>query len=71
MIKVNRRSMATGNMNTMELPLTEQDLMGGEYERAYGKLIQDVYPQLNPDQREFLISGSTPEEWEEMFGGDE
>jgi hypothetical protein len=33
-----------------------------------GALIQDVMPDLSPDQREFMISGSTPEEWEEYFG---
>jgi hypothetical protein len=33
--------------------------------------IQDILPHFTPEQREFLISGSTPAEWNEMFGKDE
>lgn len=33
--------------------------------------IQDVFPELSADQREQMLSGITPEEWNEMFGGDE
>lgn len=32
-----------------------------------GTLIQNALPQLNADEREFLISGVTPEEWDEIF----
>ena len=28
-----------------------------------GALIQDVMPNLTPEEREFLISGITPDEW--------
>ena len=31
------------------------------------KLIQDVFPELSPDEREFMISGWTPAEWEEQM----
>lgn len=36
-----------------------------------GMLIQDALPELNTNQREFLISGISPEGWELMFGTDE
>lgn len=36
-----------------------------------GKLIQDAMPDLSDDQREFLITNTTPEEWNEMWGGEE
>ena len=32
-----------------------------------GTLIQEAMPNLNADQREFLISGTTPAEWDAMF----
>jgi hypothetical protein len=32
-----------------------------------GALIQDVMPNLSPDEREFLMTGITPAEWNEMF----
>lgn len=49
----------------MFLPITEK-----EYEdwQLSGELIQNVFPNLTDDQREFMISGSTPEEWDEAFG---
>jgi len=33
-----------------------------------GKLAQDAFPYLTADQREFLISNTTPKEWEQFFG---
>ena len=35
---------------------------------TYGKLIQNAMPDLTAEQREFLISGTTPDEWAAMFG---
>jgi hypothetical protein len=31
-----------------------------------GELIQDAFPFLSDDEREFLLTGTTPEEWREM-----
>ena len=33
-----------------------------------GALIQDVMPNLSPDEREFLMTGITPDEWAAEFG---
>lgn len=33
-----------------------------------GKFIQDALPLLTTGEREFLMTGTTPEEWEVMFG---
>ena len=32
-----------------------------------GALIQDVMPHLKPEEREFLMTGITPAEWDAMF----
>lgn len=64
---VTRRSIFSGLERTIDLPVTEQQL--GLW--AAGHLIQSVMPHLDDDQREFLISGMTPEEWDEMNGDDE
>ena len=32
------------------------------------ELIQDVFPELTKEEREFMISGKTPEEWNALFG---
>ena len=33
-----------------------------------GALIQDVMPSLSADEREFLMTGITPDEWATEFG---
>jgi hypothetical protein len=30
--------------------------------------VQDAFPQLDADHREFLMTGITPEEWAELMG---
>lgn len=35
-----------------------------------GALIQDAFPFLSPDEREFLLTGITSSEWDELFGED-
>jgi hypothetical protein len=71
MIQVTRQSAITRKMNTMELPITQEHL--DNYDTVGGLLVQDVFPNLDVGQREFLISGITPQEWNETFGeeGDE
>lgn len=34
------------------------------------ELIQNALPHLTPDEREFLLTGITPEEWKATFGGE-
>jgi hypothetical protein len=36
-----------------------------------GMVAQQAFPMLSADEREFLISGNTPAEYERIFGGDE
>ena len=33
-----------------------------------GLTVQDAFPFLTADQREFLMSGLTPQEWTALFG---
>jgi hypothetical protein len=33
-----------------------------------GNHIQDVFPELTPDEREVLLSGTHPECWDGMWG---
>ena len=41
---------------------------GFEHWMLGGKFIQDAFPMLTADEREFIQSGTTPEEWKQMFG---
>ncbi|PCH81526.1 MAG: hypothetical protein COC02_06480 [Rhodospirillaceae bacterium] len=59
-MKVTRKSMITGVNNTMEIDVSLDQIRQWET----GTLIQNAMPHLNPDEREFIKTGITPEEWE-------
>ena len=69
MLEVTKKSIISGKSNTMELDITQEDL--DRYEQVSGLLVQAVFPQLSSSEREFLISGITPTEWNDTFGGEE
>lgn len=66
-MEVTRRSPATGNINTMELDITDEQL----YNYYNGALIQDAFPNLTAEEREFFKTGYTAEDWDVLFGSDE
>ena len=59
---ITNTSIATGITRPMELPVTEQQLDTWQS----GTYIQVAMPELSPEQREFIMTGMTPEEWDEM-----
>jgi len=66
-MEITRKSIFSGKESTMDLDVTEEQLIRW----THGELIQNVMPHLSDDEREFMMTGSTPEEWEEMFGDDD
>jgi hypothetical protein len=66
---IERKSIHSGETTTMEIAVTPDQLWHWDH----GTAIQDAMPNLTPDEREFIKTGITPKEWEEMFGdaGDE
>ena len=61
---VMKTSMFTGKTNSMDLDITREQWAKWKD----GMLIQDAMPNLTADEREFMISGVTPEEWSQLFG---
>lgn len=51
----------------MELDITYEQLdrVNNRYESK--ELIQNIVPNLSKEEREFLITGITPKEWNELF----
>jgi hypothetical protein len=60
-----RKSQYSGNIYTMELDVAAEQI--ARYE-AGGILLQDAFPNLTPAEREFIKTGLTDLEWEEVFG---
>jgi len=67
---ITRRSPFTGKVHRMEIPLTPKEYGKRATLWQTGMLIQDAFPMLSADQREFIKTGITPEEWENLFGED-
>jgi hypothetical protein len=69
-VLVTRKSQLTGNYSSALLPLTREEFEDGLalWATTSGMLIQDAFPTLDRDQREFLMTGATPEEWDKAFG---
>lgn len=61
-MKVSMTCPLSGQTSVMELPITPEQLRRWEQ----GEFVQDVFPHLTADQREFLMTGITPEEWAAM-----
>lgn len=80
---VTRTSGMTGNVSVMDIDFTQEEaknfasmtykeiIPGMGKWTVPGLLIQDAFPNLNADQREFLMTGITPAEWNETFGNSE
>ena len=62
MITLTKRSMITGKINTMTLNTTAKKL-DIFYNTTDRPLIQDLFPELTVDEREFIQTGCTPECW--------
>ena len=65
---ITRRSPLTGKLNEMDLPITEDQIR--LYQQG-GILVQQAFPNLSPDQREFFKTGYTPEDWARVFPEEE
>lgn len=63
---ITKVSMFSGVTHTLDVPVTPEQLDSW----LGGKLIQDAMPNLSPDDREFLMTGATPDEWDEMMEDD-
>lgn len=64
MLELTKKSILTGKTSTMTLPITQDQL------DLYNNTkinIQDVFPNLDSDQREFIKTGITQEEWDKLI----
>ena len=63
---VTRLSPFSHTRNTIDLDITAEQL--ARYEQS-NELIQNIFPNLSPEHREFIKTGITPEEWNATFNG--
>jgi hypothetical protein len=65
-MQVTRKSAISGITRTVELPITEEQLLKWQT----GLVAQQAFPHLNADHREFIITGITQEEWDNAFANE-
>lgn len=71
-MKVTKVCELDGRSYTMDIPsLTPELLAKGEQMRRQGVLIQTAFRFLNADELEFLLTGTPPDVWDELFGQDD
>ena len=66
-MKITRTSPATGKVNSLDIEVTADQLRRWEG----GEMIQNAMPNVSADEREFIKTGLTREDWDNMFGGAE
>lgn len=62
-MKITRTSMISGIERTKDIPVTYEQLIRWKE----GELIQDVMSNISPSDREFIMSGITDDEWDELL----
>lgn len=62
-MQITRRSPLTRKDHTMEIDVTQAEIDSGER----GTLAQHAMPRATPEQREFIMTGYTPEDWAKIF----
>jgi hypothetical protein len=60
--------MLSGIKRTLAIDISEEQLKRWE---SGEDLIQNIMPNISADEREFILTGSTPEEWDENFKEDD
>ncbi len=60
--------MLSGIKRTIAIDITEEQLKRWE---SGEDLIQNIMPNLSDNEREFILTGSTPEEWDENMKEDD
>jgi hypothetical protein len=64
---IKRKSPFSGKVHIRNLDVSEDEMMDWKS----GTCIQDALVNLNAEDREFVKTGITPEEWDETFSPDE
>ena len=62
-----RKSPVTGKMNHRDIDVTAEQYTSWEN----GTLIQDAMPNITAEEREFIVSGCTPDDFDFLFPEEE
>lgn len=66
-MKITKISQLSGKEHTMEIDVDQYQMIRIENRYHSKELIQNIVPHLSMDEREFLMTGITKEEWNNTF----
>lgn len=64
---ITRTSSLSGITRTLDIPAKQEDYDLWTKDQRAAPNIQKLFWYLTPDQREFILTGSSPEEWDKAF----
>jgi hypothetical protein len=64
---ITRKSALSGKTRTLDLNVEQHEIDLW----TMGTVIQKAMPRLTADEREFIMTGITAEEWDSMFADEE
>jgi hypothetical protein len=67
-MEITKISQLSGKESTMDINVDQYQMIRIENRFNTKELIQNIVPHLSMNEREFLMTGITPTEWELMFG---
>jgi hypothetical protein len=68
---IKRTSLISKVEREMEIEVTETQMERFENRHITGELIQEIFPDLSASDREFILTGITDEEWNNLFEEDD
>jgi hypothetical protein len=68
MIEIKRTSPLTGEEASMVLDITPEQVAEWNAPNNERRLIQEIFPDLDENQREFIMTGYTAQDWRVIYG---
>lgn len=63
-MRITRKSVISGIERTRDIPVNPEDYIAWQ---KYDLSIQDAMPYLSDDDKAFILTGITPQEWNDAF----
>jgi hypothetical protein len=67
-VEVKRVSPLSGHTNSMYLDISAEQIEEWNKPPSQRRYIQEIFPNLNEDEREFIMTGYTVADWKAMHG---
>jgi hypothetical protein len=64
---ITRTSQLSGKTTTLNLDVTQEQMERFDMRLITGEYVQTIFPELPKEEREFILTGITPQEWDSIF----